>query len=222
LGSELLTEVEDFARFRLSQEGEYIRSQGRSNFLNYRYEHTVTVVGLARKLVEIEGADEFICIAGAWLHDLGKCYNPDLDPEENRRRREDHGYYGAEEAGKFLDNLGVETETIEEIYQGIYKHVGLTRKQKEPIKPLSAAIIWDADKLSKIGLTAWMHFIAYSFNREQDDGTYEQLWQRDNLPIMEKIRENLNLEISVDMADKRLEYYREYLKRLKAELRGKK
>jgi len=86
--------------------------------------------------------------------------------------------------------------------------------------PLSAAVIWDADKLSKIGWSAWLHFLAYTCNREREEQSLLELLHRDGLETMEMIFRNLNTEIAKKMAEKRLENYQKNLLHMEGVLRG--
>ncbi len=217
---ELLQESKRYALKRLKEEADHIKEKGFSAVLHYRKEHTHTVVGLSKKIADKIGADPLVCEIGAWFHDLGKCYNPRLSPEENHLRRRNHGFYGAEEAKEFLKGKNADPDFIQEVYIGIKEHVGLTRKEKEPLSPLTAAVIWDADKVSKIGWSAWIHFLAYTCNREREEQDLLDLLKRDGLETMEKIFQNLNTEVAKKLAKKRLDNYRENLYHMEGVLRG--
>ncbi len=218
---ELCNEVRNYALQRFKEEAEFIKNKGRSPMLHYRKEHTLTVVGLARNLAQQTGADQIVCEVAAWLHDLAKCYNPRLSEAENEKRQARHGYYGAEEGRNFLRELGVEQAIIDEVYIAIEKHVGLTREFKEPLTPLSAAITWDADKLSKIGWSAWLHFLAYTLNREKEEQNLLELLSRDRLDVMEMISEHFNTGVARELAQKRITHYRENLAHMEGVLKGK-
>jgi len=220
LQQELYQESKRYALKRLQEEADYIKSRGLSTVFHYRKEHTLTVVGLARKIAEKTGADMLTCEVGAWFHDLGKCYDSRLSPEDNRKRQKNHGLYGAEEAREFLSQKKADPDFIEEVYIAIKEHVGLTRKENKPMTPLSAAVIWDADKLSKIGWSAWLHFLAYTCNREREEQSLLELLHRDGLETMEMIFRNLNTEIAKKMAEKRLENYQKNLLHMEGVLRG--
>ena len=111
---------------------------------NYRWEHIQAVVRLAVRLAELTGADKEVVEAAAWLHDITK------------GRSEDHGRDGAVAARRILDRTDFRAGKIEAVADAIAKHVGLWTD--EPIEPLEAAVVWDADKLSKLGATAALHF----------------------------------------------------------------
>lgn len=115
---------------------------------NYRWEHVQAVVRLAIRLAEQTGADREIVEAAAWLHDIRK-----------RGKDDDHARDGAIAAHQILSGTDFPPEKVDAVADAIAKHVGLFTD--EPVEPLEAAILWDADKLSKLGATAVLHFIGH-------------------------------------------------------------
>lgn len=111
---------------------------------NYRWEHVKAVVALAVKLAELTGADAEIVEAAAWLHDICK------------EQKERHPQEGARFAREFLPTTDFPPEKIARVANAIEKHMGLWREK--PLKKLESQVLWDADKLSKIGLTAAFHW----------------------------------------------------------------
>lgn len=112
---------------------------------NYRWEHVTTVVTLALKLAELTGADAEIVEAAAWLHDICKFTDGNRHPQA-----------GAVYARDFLPTTGFPPAKIEAVAGAIADHMGLWRD--EPLTVLEAQVLWDADKLAKIGLTAIFHW----------------------------------------------------------------
>ncbi|MBA3533831.1 MAG: hypothetical protein H0T73_18085, partial [Ardenticatenales bacterium] len=79
---------------------------------------------------------------------------------------------GAAFAREFLPTIAFPSEKIEAVAEAIAQHEGLTRpaadwRKREgtpfcaapPLQPIEAALLWDADKLSKIGPLAFLHFL---------------------------------------------------------------
>ena len=112
---------------------------------NYRWEHVQAVVRLAVRLADLTSADREIVEAAAWLHDIVK------------GRSEDHAKDGALAARRILAGTDFPPDKIDGVADAIAKHRGLW--VSEPVEPLEAAVIWDADKLSKLGATAVLHFV---------------------------------------------------------------
>jgi len=111
---------------------------------NYRWEHVQAVVRLAIRLAALTGADAEVVEAAAWLHDVAKGEDTD------------HGREGAQAARRILAETDFPPVKIPAVAHAIAQHVGLWRKA--PVEPLEAAVLWDADKLSKLGATAVLHF----------------------------------------------------------------
>jgi uncharacterized protein len=114
---------------------------------NYRWEHVQAVVRLAVRLAELTGADFEIVEAAAWLHDVTKPHS------------KDHGRDGAAAARQILARTDFPPAKVDAFADAVEKHVGMFTD--EPVEPLEAAVVWDADKLSKLGATAVLHFIGY-------------------------------------------------------------
>ena len=112
---------------------------------NYRWEHVTTVVTLALRLAELTGADAEIVEAAAWLHDVRKY------TDGNR-----HPIAGAAYARELLPATDFPAGKIEAVAAAIAEHMGLWRD--EPLTVLESQVLWDADKLAKIGLTAVFHW----------------------------------------------------------------
>ncbi len=112
---------------------------------NYRWEHVTTVVTLALRLAELTGADAETVEAAAWLHDVCKF----TDGEQ-------HPAAGAAFARDFLPTTDFPADKIDAVAEAIADHMGLWRD--EPLTELVSQVLWDADKLAKIGLTAVFHW----------------------------------------------------------------
>jgi uncharacterized protein len=145
----------------------------------YRWEHVQQVVRCGRWLLSQVEADADIVIAACWLHDVEK-------------RLPNHEQGGAEFARQFLPTTDFPTAKIEAVAKAIELHKGLWRPAKEwrktepfrpalPLQPIEVALLWDADKLSKIGPTAFLQsHPAYLFEIQQkgQSTTTQQLISR--------------------------------------------
>ena len=114
----------------------------------YRWEHVQAVVAVALKLAAATGADAEVVEAAAWLHDVAK------------EAKDRHPQEGAKFARKFLPKTDFPAKKVEAVAIAIEDHMGLWREK--PLKVLESQVLWDADKLTKIGLTAAMHWIGGS------------------------------------------------------------
>ncbi|MCB9113390.1 MAG: HD domain-containing protein [Caldilinea sp.] len=121
---------------------------------NYRWEHVRRVVQMALWLADETGADRDTVEAAAWLHDICKS-------EPN------HGAAGAAEAQWLLPQTDFPREKVPAVVDAIARHVGLRRpKNAPPLTPVETAVLWDADKLTKLGVGV----LAYNLSMRQFDG----------------------------------------------------
>ena len=133
-----------------------------ANF-SYRWEHVRAVVTVAHKLAVLTGADTDVVEAAAWLHDIRK------------EAKERHPQEGAKFARQFLPTTDFPAEKIEAVATAIEEHMGLWRD--EPLTVLESQVLWDADKLTKIGITAAAHWMGGDFTRGRIEST-EKLIER--------------------------------------------
>jgi len=178
---------------------------------NYRLEHLEAVVCIAGMLALKLGADLEIVRAAAWLHDLAKEGIAELIEDG-------HGVKGAEEARKILERTDFPKEKIDAVCQAIAEHVGLYRDH--PLEPLEAAILWDADKLAKLGAISLVHFLCLS--PCLGPATIDALLAegREYLGLQAKMVESMNTPLGKDMGRERYEVVRGFYEQLERELKG--
>ncbi|MBW7883581.1 MAG: HD domain-containing protein [Caldilineaceae bacterium] len=121
---------------------------------HHRWEHVQAVVKLAVWLAAETGADAEVAEAAAWLHDVCK-------GEAN------HGVRGAERARQLLAGTDFPVSKVPYVADAIARHAGLYRKPgAAPLTPLETAVLWDADKLTKVGIQA----LAYALSTASFQG----------------------------------------------------
>jgi uncharacterized protein len=109
---------------------------------DHRWEHVQEVVNLALMLAGAVTADREITEAAAWLHDVCK-------------GQRSHATLGAAAAERILSETDFPAHKIAAVATAIRQHEGLKRPLDAPsLEPIEAAVLWDADKLSKIGVQA--------------------------------------------------------------------
>ena len=174
---------------------------------NYRWEHVTTVVTLALRLAELTGADAEIVEAAAWLHDVCKFSDGERHPQA-----------GAADARAFLPTTDFPPGKIDAVAAAIADHMGLWRE--EPLTVLESQVLWDADKLAKIGLTAVFHWTGGALAGERMH-TLERLIHRaqanDWLP---KTVASMHTAPAKQAAAQRLAAYRALYEALNKELTG--
>lgn len=190
-------------------------ASGAGPSFNYRWEHLRVVVELAQRLAADVGADVEVVTAAAWLHDIAK--------EHGRGGEADtHGRAASVEARSILAGTDFPAEKVDAVCTAIESHVGLTREG--PLPSREAEVLWDADKLSKLGATGLLHSLCAqpAFARlggyTPDTPTLERQLLR-WLGLAEKIVANMNTAPGRRMAAGRLRFLRSFVEQLQQELR---
>lgn len=174
---------------------------------NYRWEHVTAVVTLALKLAELTGADAEVVEAAAWLHDIHK--------ETGAK----HAQEGAKAAHEILSTTDFPKKKIGHVARAIRSHMGLWRKK--PLKDLESQVLWDADKLAKIGLTSVFHFTPLIVMQGNGRATQSLIDSaRSNNKWLPKTVASMHTEPAKKAAQKRLKRFNKLLKNLEAELQG--
>ena len=197
--------VREAAREAAVAEGRARWGEGRAAFC-YRWEHVQAVVRLAVRLAALTGADGEVVEAAAWLHDVAK-----------RPGVVDHGREGAVAARRILAGTDFPPPKIEAVAEAVARHVGLFTE--EVVEPLEAAVVWDADKLSKLGATAVVHFIGYKIAKGQATTRDMVEWLPDT-GWQEGVVRSLNTAPARAAGQARLETYRAFCRRLVQEYDG--
>ena len=181
---------------------------------NYRLEHVKVVVRLAEYLAEKLGADREVVRAAAWLHDLAK------DMAKIYLERDEHGREGAAEARRILAGTDFPPEKVDAVCEAIEKHVGLYKEVL--VEPLEAAIIWDADKLAKLGATAIVHYLPLRPALSSLEGeltTARILAEGEEwLAMGQRMVDSMNTAFAGEMAQERLGVGREFYGQLAREM----
>lgn len=115
---------------------------------DYRFDHVRLVVNSAKQMAADLGADLEVVTLAAWLHDVAK---PGMGGIQK------HGEASADMAREILIQEGIEAKTVDRVCDAIRKHVGLTLTR--PVQPLEAKILWDADKIAKLGVAGLIHLL---------------------------------------------------------------
>ncbi len=176
------------------------------NGFNYRLEHVSAVATLARRLGEILGADLDILEAAAWLHDVTK--------SDGAR----HAETGAEYAREILSRTDFPAEKIQAVSTTITDHIGLWRDN--PLTDLHSQILWEADKLSKLGLTFVVHLTGMAINSNQSVSSADLVRMGQEADWQEKTVNSLHTLPARRAARDRLSAYRRFWEDLKRELEG--
>lgn len=191
---------------------------GRPLTFDYRFEHTRTVATFALRLAPELGVHPPLAEIAAWLHDIAKCWDPALKKEVNIQRREEHGLLGGQEAEEYLLGLGLPGEEAYQVRKAIAAHVGYV-KDYTITDPLSA-LIWDADKLSKIGIAGTLHFLAKNLSYGGDLIDLKDYFAAEEIPLHIAISSSLNTEHARRMAAEELREAAAFRRQVSAALKS--
>ena len=178
---------------------------------NYRWEHVTAVATLAVKLAKLTGADAEVVEAAAWLHDIRKGAGGD------------HPKEGAKYARKLLPKTNFPSKKIEVVAQAIEDHMGLWRGKpfpKGPLQNLESAVLWDADKLTKIGLTSAFHWMGSTFAKGTSQATKDFIKNGRKVDWQAKTVASMHTEPARRAAQARLQAYNQLWDSLETELNG--
>ncbi|MAT42303.1 MAG: hypothetical protein CL609_08185 [Anaerolineaceae bacterium] len=118
-------------------------------YFNYRLEHVRQVERDARWLLNLVGGDEDVVLAAVWLHDR---FQPQLESPE------DHAGLAAGWAAGYLPEIGFPEEKINQVVYAVEMHSSPV--QSLPEDAHEARLLWDADKLTKLGPLSVVNMIA--------------------------------------------------------------
>ena len=172
----------------------------------YRWEHVNAVVVTALRLADLTGADREVVEAAAWLHDVRK------DAKER------HPQEGAAFARKYLPKTNFPKKKIEATAQAIEDHMGLWRDK--PLKSLESQVLWDADKLTKIGVVAAFHWIGGDIARGRDSSTERMIEQLESADFRKKTVASMHTKPAKKAAKARFKAYDRMVAQLSTEWRA--
>lgn len=173
---------------------------------DYRWEHVKAVVRLALVLARLEGADPEVVEAAAWLHDVRKATGAE------------HGAEGAAFARTLLPATDFPAAKIEAVALAISDHVGLWRDSQ--LERLESRVLWDADKLTKLGLTSALHYTASALAGSKTRSSANLLARGRSSNWMARTVASMQTEPGRRAARRRLEAYRGFWDALDDELSG--
>jgi len=178
---------------------------------NYRGDHVEQVVRLAKHIGSSTDADMEIVILAAWFHDLAK---PGIEGVEIRH----HGEVSAELAEEWLAQAGYDIDIISRVTDAVRKHVGL--KLEKPLEPIEAQVLWEADKIFKLGIVGLLQYVLNSIRispGQNLEAIAEKL--REFLPLAEDIAGSVVTEKGKEIAAERLNNLHQLADMLDSELR---
>lgn len=146
--SRLKTLIETSTRQTAIEEWNEAATNQKVPLYNYRFDHIQQVVTLAKHLAEGTEADMEIITLAAWLHDVDK---PGVGGDSI------HGIDSAKLTEEILIRERIEPDLVAKVANVVKQHVGLTIEK--PLEPIEAQILWEADKILKLGVVGLLQFV---------------------------------------------------------------
>ncbi|MBI5302427.1 MAG: HD domain-containing protein [Chloroflexi bacterium] len=135
-------------------------------YFNYRFEHVRQVERDALSLLETVGGDEEVVLASVWLHDR---FKPQYGGDH-------HALRAAEWASAHLASYNFPVDKIARVEFAVANHSNPPRTL--PDNEHDARVLWDADKLSKIGPSNMIAFLLGASAFPHKPNTYPSIAQR--------------------------------------------
>jgi uncharacterized protein len=180
--------------------------EGPRPIFDYRFEHTLAAVKIARWLAAETGADTEAVECAAWLHDCAKPFGAAKDTH-------------ALDASALVEGILLDTDfpsvKIPAVRHAIEHHVGLRLEHR--LEPLETACLWDADKLSKIGAASLVHFACISGAFQPVETTTILERGEHWLPLARGIVASLNTEPARREGIQRLAFIEAHYRQLRRE-----
>jgi len=179
---------------------------------DYRFEHVISVVKHGKYLQRHEGGNLKVIVAACYLHDIGKSFFV----KEGKTKH--HGIKSAEMSKNILRKIGdFSDREIEHVADAIKNHVGLFKDGKD--RCIEGKILWDADKLTKVGALSLTHSLAIAgaFGGIDTDGIVKRglKWAE----LVPKIVEGFHTETAKKLGKQRAEILLSFYKQLDNEFR---
>lgn len=180
-------------------------------YFNYRLEHVRQVERDARWLMKYVGGDEDVVLAAVWLHDR---FQPQLDSPEN------HAGLAAEWTAENLAEIGFPQEKIAQVVYAVEMHSSPV--QSLPEEAHEARILWDADKLSKLGPLSVVNMVAVMPaypDHAMNSGEIVRM-AKDELNRRKSLVEYFYFEESRQRAQQRVEVQESFVRQMSRDLAG--
>ena len=175
--------TEEFLK-RKFDESEYFSDKKSEK--NYRFEHSVRVANIGKIIAEKEGMDIEAMVIACLLHDIAY-----INKFESREEARNHGRYSAKIARPFLEEIGMEPETIGDICYGIAIHVD-DKADFSGERTAFALSIGDADNIDR--------FDAYRIFENLKWVKYDEMDISEKKEHVQKVLERLESYKNLDFA----------------------
>ncbi|OOE10772.1 HD domain-containing protein [Fictibacillus arsenicus] len=204
---------------------EFVKEKLKDESSGHDWYHIYRVKKLAENIAEQEGADYFICVMAALLHDIA---------DEKIAGTEEKGL---EEVKLWLKSIALESHYIDQIIS-IISTMSFKGGNQSAMQTLEGKVVQDADRLDAIGAIGIGRTFAYS-------GAKGQLMYDPQIPVREKmtkdqyrnekstavnhfyekllkLKDKMNTASAKNLADERHAFLESFLEQFFGEWEGKK
>ena len=204
-----ICKTEKFLREKLA-ESRYFMKKPESGA--YRLEHSIRVSRIAGEIARAEGMDEETAIIAGLLHDVSYCL--DFDDDDDWKN---HGRNSARIARPFLETLGMDEKTVNDILYGIAIHVDDEADFEWERTPF-ALTVGDADNIDR--------FDAYRLYETLENAGYSKLSfaekRAHTAKTLERLEKFAEMKFATPAAtslwQERIGFYRDFYLRLRGQL----
>lgn len=151
--------------------------------MKYRLEHSLRVANLCREIARKEGLDEELAVIAGLLHDVG--YGQDFPDDYDWKN---HGRDGARIARPFLNELGLDEQTVNDVCYAIAIHVD-DKADFEGRRCPFTEMVGDADNIDRFDVYRIYESVRYQMKPEEHTSAENLDWLRQRIGRLEQLCE---------------------------------
>ncbi len=178
--SEHIAKTMEFLRTCFEQT-EYFKADPAAK--KYRLEHSIRVANLCREIAQEEGMDVETAVIAGLLHDVG--YGQDFPDGYDWN---EHGRDGARIARPFLEELGLDGQTVNDICYAIAIHVD-DKADFEGRRCPFTETVGDADNIDRFDAYRIYESVRYQMKPEERTLAENLDWLRQRIERLGRLRE---------------------------------
>ena len=207
--TERIRQTEEFLRAKLTESPYFLKYPAKGE---YRLEHSFRVARIAGEIAKAENMDEETAVIAGLLHDVSYCRE-----FEGHDDWMNHGRDAARIARPFLEEMGLPSDTVEEIAYGIAIHVD-GRSDFEGVRTPLALTVMDADNIDRFDVYRvyeMMEHVGYGRLRAAEKRAYV-------CTVLETLERYAKMAFATDAGTalwrERIAYYLVFYRKLLAQL----
>lgn len=200
------------SNYKWNELKDYVQKNLENEKTGHDFSHIERVMKNALLIGKDLNVNYDILLASILMHDISYKDKPSKT----------HNIESAEIAKNILLDYGFKEDLNKEVYHSIINHCR-SFNPHDPIEKLSqeAKILYDADTLDALGAIGILRMISFSVNQQipyfksEKDSVDETFYG--NIKFLEKMKDNLILESSKNIAEERMKIVYDFLEQMKDE-----